>query len=115
MILQKSSAFKEAPPINPPSTSLQENNSCALSALQLPPYKIETLFARAESYKSLIVFLINACISCACCAVAVSPVPIAQTGSYAIINLENSSVENSFKTTVSCSVITLKWLSVLRS
>ena len=35
------SACKDAPPINPPSTFGQANNSFELEALQLPPYKIE--------------------------------------------------------------------------
>ena len=41
MIAEKESASKEAPPIKPPSTSTIENNSLALSGLQLPPYNME--------------------------------------------------------------------------
>jgi hypothetical protein len=37
MMPQKSSTFKEAPPIKPPSMSGLANNSGALEALQEPP------------------------------------------------------------------------------
>ena len=59
------SASNDAPPINPPSTSGLENNSFALPALQLPPYKIEVLSATSLPYFSAIVLRIKACISCA--------------------------------------------------
>ena len=35
----KSAATSDAPPTSPPSTSAQENNSRALFAFTLPPYK----------------------------------------------------------------------------
>jgi len=41
----KSDAFKEAPPINPPSTSSLEKISLAFVGFTLPPYKIETFSA----------------------------------------------------------------------
>lgn len=41
----KLSAFNEAPPISPPSTSGLEKSSLAFPALQLPPYRIEVLSA----------------------------------------------------------------------
>ena len=37
---RNSSATSEAPPIKPPSTSRMPNNSAALAALTLPPYRI---------------------------------------------------------------------------
>ena len=37
---RNSSAASDAPPINPPSTSGMPNNSAALAALTLPPYRI---------------------------------------------------------------------------
>ena len=46
---KKSSAFKEAPPIRPPSTSGLENIDFALAGLTLPPYKIETVSVRIYS------------------------------------------------------------------
>ena len=45
----KSSDFKEAPPINPPSTSGFEKMSEALSGLTLPPYRMETSSATEAS------------------------------------------------------------------
>ena len=50
----KSAAFKAAPPISPPSTSLLANNSFALEGLQLPPYKIEVFSATSLPYLSAI-------------------------------------------------------------
>jgi hypothetical protein len=40
-MLLKSALLSAAPPINPPSTFGQANNSLAFVELQLPPYKIE--------------------------------------------------------------------------
>jgi len=41
MIAENSSAFKEAPPTKPPSTSGLPKISAALLLLTLPPYNIE--------------------------------------------------------------------------
>src|SRR5690606_6793416 len=41
-IAPNSSAFREAPPMRPPSISGMANNSAALAAFTLPPYKILT-------------------------------------------------------------------------
>ena len=80
-MIAKSVAFNAAPPISPPSTSGFEKISLALSAFTLPPYKMETLSEIVFPYFFSTVSLINLCISCACSGEAVSPVPIAQTGS----------------------------------
>lgn len=50
MIGKNVSALRAAPPINPPSTSSQANNSLALAALQLPPYNIEISCATSLLY-----------------------------------------------------------------
>jgi hypothetical protein len=44
MILRNSSAFNDAPPISPPSTSGCEKSSPALPAFTEPPYKMVVLF-----------------------------------------------------------------------
>src|SRR5262245_56990348 len=90
-ITAKSSAFNDAPPISPPSTSGWANISAAFWALQDPPYKMVV-----ESATDLPYFLATStrmawCISWACALVAVLPVPMAQMGSYAMITLRKSS------------------------
>src|SRR6266540_1251971 len=59
-----SSAFSEAPPTRPPSTSGQEKSSLALAALTLPPYKIEMASATDEPYCLANTLRRYACISC---------------------------------------------------
>jgi len=78
---KKSSAFSDAPPIKPPSTSGLEKISSAFAGFTLPPYSIETPLATSSPYLLASVCLINACMSWACSGLAVSPVPMAQTGS----------------------------------
>ena len=58
-----------------------EKISLALSGFTLPPYKMVKLSAISNPYTFSTKVLINWCISCACSGEAVSPVPIAQTGS----------------------------------
>ena len=77
----KSSALSEAPPIRPPSMSLWAKSSFALDGLQEPPYRIVTSSARALPNFSARTLRMKAWISSACSAVAVLPVPMAQTGS----------------------------------
>ena len=61
MMSEKSWDFKDAPPINPPSTSLLANISFAEPGLTLPPYNIG-IFEAKESEKLLTSFsLINLC------------------------------------------------------
>src|SRR5438105_11141511 len=74
-IATKSSATSEAPPIRPPSTSGMAKIAAAFCGLTLPPYRMRT---PALSFRRR-----NACTACACSGVALRPVPIAHTGSYA--------------------------------
>ena len=80
-ILLNSSAFRLAPPTNPPSISDVVNNSLAFEDFTLPPYCIITLFATSFPYISEILFLISLILLFASSEVAVFPVPIAQIGS----------------------------------
>src|SRR5438105_8269387 len=74
-ISMKSFATSEAPPISPPSTSGWAKIAAAFCAFTLPPYRIRV------SEETLV--LRKACTAWACSGVAVLPVPIAHTGSYA--------------------------------
>ena len=80
-IVAKSAGFRDAPPIRPPSTSGWASSSAALPAFIEPPYWITVLSATAASYRPAMVSRISLQTSLACSAVAVRPVPIAQTGS----------------------------------
>src|SRR5207245_11802810 len=77
----KSAALRDAPPIRPPLMSGCENRTAALSGLTLPPYRIciSSDFGVAPCNW----LRISACPACACSGVAVLPVPMAHTGSYA--------------------------------
>src|SRR5438874_11748668 len=79
-ISMKSLATNEGPPTRPPSTSGQANNSLALPAFTLPPYRIG-ISSASEPYLFLTTERTKACISCAWFVDAVLPVPIAQIGS----------------------------------
>src|SRR5690606_29299450 len=81
MISTNSRDFSDAPPTRPPSTSAEENSSPALEAFTLPPYSMEISNAVASPYLDASCWRMKACISWACAAVAVLPVPMAQTGS----------------------------------
>lgn len=67
-----------------------------------PPYKILTEFCASADTFVPSHSLISACVSYAISGVAVLPVPIAQTGSYAITIFDQSST---------CSLIALSYLS----
>src|ERR1039458_4952643 len=81
MMSAKLLASSEAPPTSAPSTSGWLINSFAFAGLTLPPYWMRTFFAVPSSKIFTSNPRMNACASCACCVVAVLPVPIAQTGS----------------------------------
>jgi len=72
IIFLKSSAIKEAPPINKPSMCDFSRKDLALSALLLPPYKTLDI---------LNLIFMNMATRSACSGSAALPVPIAQTGS----------------------------------
>src|SRR5262249_41511393 len=76
-----SAGSRLAPPIRPPSMSGWAKSSAALPGLTLPPYWIRTRSptpCRPSTRPRM-----NAWAACAISGVAVSPVPIAQTGSAA--------------------------------
>ena len=79
MIPKKSAAFKLAPPTSAPSIFGRANSSAALSGLTLPPYWMRTASPAPCSYSTR--SRMKACASWAICGVAVTPVPIAHTGS----------------------------------
>lgn len=85
------SGFKEAPPTKNPSIS-----GCPASSLQLAPVTEPPYWIRIFSATCGLTFLSNQprralCTSCACSGVAVFPVPMAQTGSYATTTLDLNS------------------------
>ena len=80
-IARKSPALRLAPPTRAPSMSGQASSSAALSGLTLPPYWTTTRAAVASPNASASRPRMNAWAAWACSGVAVSPVPIAQTGS----------------------------------
>ena len=84
-ITVKSGALRDAPPISPPSMLGIARSSAAFLAFIEPPYWIAVALATALPYFLAITLLMNPQTSSACSAVAVLPVPIAQTGSYAMI------------------------------
>ena len=65
--------------------SSSERRSAAFSGFIEPPYWIRTASATSSPYVSATMARIPACASWAIAGVAVRPVPIAQTGSYAIV------------------------------
>src|SRR5207237_191378 len=73
----KASTSSDAPPTRAPSTSACWSSPGALSGLHDPPYRTGTSTSDR----------MNACPSCAISGVAVRPVPIAHTGSYASMRL----------------------------
>ena len=77
----KSSAFSAAPPMRPPSMSFSAKSSFALEGLQEPPYRMVMSSAASGPNFSAMTVRMQAWISSACAAVAVLPVPMAQTGS----------------------------------
>ena len=81
MIAIKSSGFKAAPPINPPSTSGWANSSAAFLAFMEPPYWMVTARATRAPYSLRMTARMWPQTSPACAAVAVRPVPMAQMGS----------------------------------
>ena len=80
MISRKSSPFRLAPPMRPPSMSGCENSSAALSGFTLPPYKIRVSCAHSKPKIPSSRSRMKACASWACPGVAVRPVPMAPHG-----------------------------------
>uniref|UniRef100_A0A2P2L0Q0 Triosephosphate isomeraseic-like n=1 Tax=Rhizophora mucronata TaxID=61149 RepID=A0A2P2L0Q0_RHIMU len=83
-MVANSGPFKDAPPTRKPSIS-----SCFASSAQLPPFTDPPYITRVFEATSVETFVLSqsrtaTCTSCACWGVATLPVPIAQTGSYAI-------------------------------
>ena len=78
MILKKS-AFRDAPPIKPPSMSGCARRSFALDPFILPPYWMRIALATSALICSFTYSRMEACVSCANSGVAVKPVPIAHT------------------------------------
>src|SRR5262249_59894244 len=78
-----------APPTRAPSTSSSAMSSRMLSGLTLPPYRMRQAPAASPPNHCRSRFLMCACASPACAAVAVRPVPIAHTGSYAITSSDS--------------------------
>ena len=86
--------LRDAPPTRNPSISFILIRSAAFPSVTEPPYKILT-----DYWASFDTFLpnhslISAWVSYAISGVAVLPVPIAQTGSYAITILDQSSINS---------------------
>src|ERR1035437_4414276 len=82
-----SSGLGEAPPTSPPSIECSARNSPMLALVTLPPYRTGTLSAASPQPRSAArVARIASAIAAASAADAVRPVPMAQTGSYAITN-----------------------------
>mmetsp|Transcript_9477 Transcript_9477/g.28467 ORF Transcript_9477/g.28467 Transcript_9477/m.28467 type:complete len:209 (+) Transcript_9477:271-897(+) len=78
------SGLRDAPPTKKPSMSGQAESSGAFAAFADPPYWIRIPSAVCWSTAVAIQSRMALCVSCACCGVAVTPVPMAQTGSYAM-------------------------------
>ena len=82
-IICKKSAFNEHPPTKKPSIFGLAKSAFELAGFTEPPYIMRSAFAISSPSLPAIHCLRFACTSSACSGVAVSPVPIAQTGSYA--------------------------------
>ena len=78
---EMNSAFRDAPPMRPPSMSGFERRPAALAPFMEPPYWMRVAFAMAGDTFVASHARIDACTSWACSGVAVLPVPMAQTGS----------------------------------
>ncbi len=74
-------ASSDAPPTRKPSMSGHAESSGAFFALAEPPYWMRMPAAAAGDTWSEIHPRIAAWVSCACSGLAVTPVPMAQTGS----------------------------------
>mmetsp|Transcript_627 Transcript_627/g.1293 ORF Transcript_627/g.1293 Transcript_627/m.1293 type:complete len:233 (-) Transcript_627:108-806(-) len=100
------SGLSDAPPTRKPSMSGHADRSGAFLALAEPPYWMRTSSAVLASTLVAIHSRIALCVSCACSGVAVTPVPMAHTGSYAITSRDLSSKALRIGTsTVSCGMI----------
>src|SRR5262249_2462507 len=80
------SATRLAPPTRAPSMSGSAIRLSMLSGFTLPPYTMRTRAAVRSSAIAASSLRIVRWTSCACAGVAVLPVPIAHTGSYATID-----------------------------
>mmetsp|Transcript_18399 Transcript_18399/g.56465 ORF Transcript_18399/g.56465 Transcript_18399/m.56465 type:complete len:247 (+) Transcript_18399:533-1273(+) len=91
------SVLREAPPIKPPSMSCWASRPAALAPFMEPPYWMRTLDATAGETLEESQARILAWTSWACSGDAVTPVPMAQTGSYATaIESQSFSVKSPF-------------------
>ena len=101
----KASACSDAPPTRHPSTSGHRMSSSTESGLTEPPYWMTTASAAASPKVARVQPRMNACTDCAMAGVAVRPVPMAHTGSYAITTLPEaiSSAETFCSAPASCS------------
>merc|ERR1740117_2078055 len=79
--ISANSGLSEAPPTRKPSMSGIAESSAAFLALAEPPYWMRMASATVAEAFSEISLRMPAWVSCASCGVAVSPVPMAQTGS----------------------------------
>mmetsp|Transcript_9087 Transcript_9087/g.21395 ORF Transcript_9087/g.21395 Transcript_9087/m.21395 type:complete len:230 (+) Transcript_9087:111-800(+) len=89
--ISANSGLSEAPPTRKPSMSGWAERSGAFLALAEPPYWMRISSAVFSSTLALIQSRMALCVSCACSGEAVTPVPMAHTGSYAITTFDLSS------------------------
>mmetsp|Transcript_45022 Transcript_45022/g.101648 ORF Transcript_45022/g.101648 Transcript_45022/m.101648 type:complete len:206 (+) Transcript_45022:360-977(+) len=85
------SGLREAPPTRKPSMSGHAESSGALAAFADPPYWMRISSAVFWSTAPAIQSRMALCVSWACSGEAVTPVPMAHTGSYAITTRDLSS------------------------
>ena len=96
-------ASRLAPPTRAPSMSLIDMSSAMFSGFTLPPYWMMTSFAVSGPYFASTQPRMKAAISFAWADVAVFPVPMAHTGSYAMTVLSISSAVTSASDALSMS------------
>jgi hypothetical protein len=85
------STSSDAPPTRKPSMSRHDASATQLFDLTEPPYSMRTLSATSALALCLMRLRMSACVVCAISGVAVLPVPMAQTGSYASTIRDQSS------------------------
>mmetsp|Transcript_53309 Transcript_53309/g.130193 ORF Transcript_53309/g.130193 Transcript_53309/m.130193 type:complete len:255 (+) Transcript_53309:79-843(+) len=95
-------AVSDAPPTRHPSMSALDSSSSTLSGVTLPPYWIRTPSATPCPNMNARCCLMNLCTSCALFASHTSPVPMAHTGSYAMVTRRISSRETPLRHLESC-------------
>mmetsp|Transcript_58611 Transcript_58611/g.154002 ORF Transcript_58611/g.154002 Transcript_58611/m.154002 type:complete len:217 (-) Transcript_58611:393-1043(-) len=108
LTMSANSGLSDAPPTRNPSMSGHAESSGAFLAFAEPPYWMRIIAAQNSETLAAIHARISLCVSCACCGVATSPVPMAQTGSYAMTTSFIISAETPLRPSVSCTSHTLK-------